>query len=346
VIGRREDVGLAVGLGQIDSSDVGIGEGKLRRRAVCGRLFSLSHSEFEPGYRSTPHAHEGEEVAEVIDGTISIYMNGCEYRLERGDFVRIPAMCVHWKVNRSSGRAVMFESHSPPVGGVSRSLLSQAEREDGAFGSANPVETGRTYLASQYYAEGEATFPPAAESDPLLVRRDVIWGRPTPQYGMVDVSEGRVEIASVAGETLSFMHIVRTGLRARPHFHAAEQISYVAAGRLWTFVDGRAFLSEAGDFIRVPGNVVHWAVVPPGEEAVTLEVHSPLQGDPVVTPRHYLVPDHRISSLRWIPSGMATAAPDTAGLAEYEAHLMAAELERIRLEAGSEAAAPLSAVAE
>ena len=93
--------------------------------------------------------------------------------------------------------------------------------------------------------------------------------------------------------------------------------------------------AKAGDVIRVPGNVIHWALVEPGETAVTFEVHTPVQGDPVVSAKtgcDFLLPEHRIPNVHWIPGGFPTDALPAEELEAYEAGLLAAARETIELQ--------------
>jgi quercetin dioxygenase-like cupin family protein len=137
----------------------------------------------------------------------------------------------------------------------------------------------------------------------------------------------------VGVESMALLVGERVGFKMRPHFHAAEQITYVVSGEVWTFVDDRVLFSGPGDFVRVPGNVVHWASVEPGSSAFTWEVHTPLQGDPVEAEGiTWLVPPHRIPNLSWIPGGFINDAVPVDELEAYEAGLLQATRESLELE--------------
>jgi quercetin dioxygenase-like cupin family protein len=149
-------------------------------------------------------------------------------------------------------------------------------------------------------------------------------------------NRGETRTTRVGGETMAILLGERIGFKMRPHFHAAEQISYVVEGEVWTFVDDRVFYSGPGDFIRVPGNVVHWASVARGKSAFTWEVHTPLQGDPVeASGVTWLVPGHRLPHLRWIPGGFINDALPVDELEGFESSLVEARSESLKLLARS-----------
>ena len=315
------------------SAGIDPGSGLVLKTAY-GRDVSFSHATYPAGYASAPHGHESEELSQLVEGELSVFLDGAEYRLREGDFFRVPALAVHWKKNRSDRAAVALQLHSGPRGGVNgASLLDSIEREDGAFGAGAPVRFGQTYRASRYFLDGEESFPEAPAESPLLARSAEVWGpataQPLPNYhGSAGTNKG----IGIRGERMSILYSERVGLKARPHLHAAEQISYVVSGEVWTFVDDRVIYSKAGDVVRVPGNIVHWALVEPGKKAVTFEVHTPLQGDPSGARfGTWLVPEHRIPHVAWIPGGFPTDALPAEELEAYEAGLIQSVKEGLKL---------------
>jgi quercetin dioxygenase-like cupin family protein len=327
-------MGLALRLEDI-TPDAGIDpDSGLFRRTAYGKGVSLSHAVFPAGYRSAPHAYEGEELSQVIEGELSVYIDGLEFKLGEGDFLRIPALAVHWKRNRGQRPATVLELHNPPIGAPgSGSLLDTFEREDASFGGAAPLLFGQTYRASRYYADGEDEFPEAPGDHVLRARAADVWAGVVAQAnGVNHGNRGETKTTRVGGETMAILLGERIGFKMRPHFHAAEQISYVVSGEVWTFVDDRVFYSQPGDFIRVPGNVVHWASVDRDQTAFTWEVHTPLQGDPVEAKGiTWLVPEHRIPNLTWIPGGFINDALPVEELEAYESGLLQATRESLKL---------------
>jgi quercetin dioxygenase-like cupin family protein len=328
-------MGLALRLADIPPSGGIDPDTGLVRKTAYGKGVSLTHAVFPAGYSSVPHAYEGEELAQVIQGELSVYIDGLEFKLREGDFLRIPALAVHWKRNRSEEPTTVLELHNPPTGGPGAgSLLDTFEREDASFGGSPPLRFGQTYRASRYYADGEDDFPEAPDDHFLRARADDVWAGVVPQTnGTNHGNRGETKTTRVGGETMAILLGERIGFKMRPHFHAAEQISYVVSGEVWTFVDDRVFYSQPGDFIRVPGNVVHWASVEPTSTAFTWEVHTPLQGDPVEAKGiTWLVPPHRVPNLSWIPGGFINDALPVDELEAYESGLLQATKESLKLQ--------------
>ncbi|MED0962247.1 XRE family transcriptional regulator [Bacillus paramycoides] len=59
--------------------------------------------------------HKGEELAFVLDGKITLYLNEEEYILETGDSVKIPAYLNHKWVNQFEENAVVLFSVTPSI---------------------------------------------------------------------------------------------------------------------------------------------------------------------------------------------------------------------------------------
>ena len=61
-----------------------------------------------------PHEHNGEEVAYVIEGTVEIYVETREEKMEEGDSIRIPALSPHRWVNVGEVPARVIFAVTPP----------------------------------------------------------------------------------------------------------------------------------------------------------------------------------------------------------------------------------------
>ena len=59
--------------------------------------------------------HKGEELAFVLDGTITLHLNEEEYILETGDSVKIPAYLKHKWVNQFEKNTIVLFSVTPPI---------------------------------------------------------------------------------------------------------------------------------------------------------------------------------------------------------------------------------------
>jgi gentisate 1,2-dioxygenase len=68
-----------------------------------------------PGYHTTPHAHEAEQINYVLEGEIWFFVEERGFLCKAGDFHRIPADKIHWAWNRSEADAIVVEAHSPAL---------------------------------------------------------------------------------------------------------------------------------------------------------------------------------------------------------------------------------------
>ncbi|WP_410982077.1 helix-turn-helix domain-containing protein [Bacillus cereus] len=59
--------------------------------------------------------HKGEELAFVLEGRITVYLDEEEYILETGDSVKIPAYLKHKWINNFNQNAVVLFSVTPPI---------------------------------------------------------------------------------------------------------------------------------------------------------------------------------------------------------------------------------------
>ncbi|WP_344889342.1 cupin domain-containing protein [Nonomuraea antimicrobica] len=86
---------------------------------------------------------------------------------------------------------------------------------------------------------------------------------------------------AVFGNAASLMIATRpSGYHSKPHTHDCEQLNWLQTGQVWVFVENRAFRLEAGDFLRIPAGVVHWAWNKSERPCTMVEVHAPgLQRD-------------------------------------------------------------------
>jgi quercetin dioxygenase-like cupin family protein len=103
-----------------------VGESILRSQKVHGTDTSLMFAERAPGYHTSPHRHDCEQMNYIVSGEIFFFVDGRGYRCRAGDIMRIPRNKVHWAWNRGTETAVVFESHSPPLrdrGGDAVALL-------------------------------------------------------------------------------------------------------------------------------------------------------------------------------------------------------------------------------
>jgi quercetin dioxygenase-like cupin family protein len=86
-------------------------------RKAYGNECSLMIASRAPGYHTTPHVHESEQLNYVQEGEIWFFVEDQGFHCKQGDFQRIPANKVHWAWNRSDKDAVVVEAHAPGLVG-------------------------------------------------------------------------------------------------------------------------------------------------------------------------------------------------------------------------------------
>lgn len=89
------------------------GKGKVMTQRVFGNNVSVETALREPGYHSTPHQHEAEQINYVLEGEIWFFVEDQGFLCKKGDFSRIPAGKIHWAWNRSNQNSLIIEAHSP-----------------------------------------------------------------------------------------------------------------------------------------------------------------------------------------------------------------------------------------
>lgn len=93
------------------------GEGWMAVKRAYGNECSLMYAVRAPGYHTTPHAHEAEQINYVLEGEICFFIEDRAFQCKKGDFHRIPANKIHWAWNRSDADAIVVEAHAPALVG-------------------------------------------------------------------------------------------------------------------------------------------------------------------------------------------------------------------------------------
>ena len=94
------------------------GQGSMVSVKGYGNECSLMIASRAPGYHTTPHIHESEQLNYVQEGEIWFFVEDKGFHCHKGDFQRIPANKVHWAWNRSNNDAVVIEAHAPGLVGA------------------------------------------------------------------------------------------------------------------------------------------------------------------------------------------------------------------------------------
>lgn len=90
------------------------------------------------------------------------------------------------------------------------------------------------------------------------------------------VEGGQLSTQQVVGKECSLMVAKRSaGYHSKPHTHSCEQLNYVVRGSMSIFVEEEVYHLNAGDYLRIPTDLVHWAWNRSDEECEVIECHAP-----------------------------------------------------------------------
>ncbi len=103
----------------------------------------------------------------------------------------------------------------------------------------------------------------------------------------VGLRGGAMKTLFVYGNEANLMIATRlAGYHSKPHRHQPEQLNYVTEGELWVFIDEEGYCLKKGDFLRIPGNKLHWAWNRGEVPCTMIQVHAPV-----------LAPDDRVGTV-------------------------------------------------
>ena len=235
------------------------GGGAKTSKGAAGNECSMSVVTRVPDYHTLPHRHDSEQINYISDGEIWFFVEEKAYRCRAGDFQRIPRNVVHWAWNRADNVATIVETHTP--GGSDPVDPNTPPRIEGPYalrpnrGLFDEGETPRLRLGEpkkesripydQEIAEDSEPLTSglyvAAESLPLVKGR------------------GQAELRGVYGTESSLSTVAwPAGHHSSPYVHDAEALIHFLDGEIWFFIEDKGFKCEAGDFLRVPRNAIHW----------------------------------------------------------------------------------------
>lgn len=118
---------------------------------------------------------------------------------------------------------------------------------------------------------------------PLLVsEKDLV-----PGSAAVGLHGGSMKTLFVYGNEANMMVATRSaGYHSKPHRHTPEQLNYVIEGELWIFIEDEGYHLKTFDFLRIPGNKLHWAWNRGSGPCTMVQCHAPV-----------LAPDDRVGTL-------------------------------------------------
>lgn len=98
-----------------------------------------------------------------------------------------------------------------------------------------------------------------------------------PGQAMVGLHSGQMKTLFVYGNEANMMVATRyEGYHSKPHRHTPEQLNYVLEGELWIFIEKEGWHLKKGDFLRIPGNALHWAWNRGPGPCTMAQVHAPV----------------------------------------------------------------------
>src|SRR4051812_8850606 len=93
----------------------------------------------------------------------------------------------------------------------------------------------------------------------------------------VNLHSGSMKTLFVYGNEANMMVATRSaGYHSKPHKHTPEQLNYVVSGELWIFVEEEGYHLKTGDFLRIPGNALHWAWNRGDIPCTMVQCHAPV----------------------------------------------------------------------
>ncbi len=93
----------------------------------------------------------------------------------------------------------------------------------------------------------------------------------------VGLHSGNMKTLFIYGNEANLMIATRSaGYHSKPHKHTPEQLNYVLEGELWIFIENDGWHLKKGDFLRIPGNALHWAWNRGTVACTMAQVHAPV----------------------------------------------------------------------
>lgn len=118
--------------------------GAMSTKMVYGNDCNLMVAVRAPGYHSSPHRHDAEQINYVLEGEVWVFLEDRAFLMKKGDFSRIPRNALHWAWNRGTTNCTLVEVHAPPCDPLVRKnavgLFDDREKPD----LSSAVDTVRT----------------------------------------------------------------------------------------------------------------------------------------------------------------------------------------------------------
>lgn len=69
---------------------------KVMMKCFQGKHVTIQYAKLSPGHSLSPHKHEYEQVAMILQGECDLYVNGVAYPMTSGSIMSIPPMAEHY----------------------------------------------------------------------------------------------------------------------------------------------------------------------------------------------------------------------------------------------------------
>ncbi len=107
-----------------------VGGGYLTTQQIIGTSSTMMVATRTPGYHSTPHRHDCEQLNYQLKGEIWVFIEDEYFLVREGDYLRIPPNKIHWAWNRTDEPVMMIESHTPGLEALPKDLTPYLLDED------------------------------------------------------------------------------------------------------------------------------------------------------------------------------------------------------------------------
>lgn len=78
-----------------------------------GENITVQYAEITPGHSLSPHAHENEQIAVILQGDCDFYVNGIAYPMHAGSIMDIPPMTEHYIQAKGNEKVVNIDIFYP-----------------------------------------------------------------------------------------------------------------------------------------------------------------------------------------------------------------------------------------
>lgn len=85
----------------------------IKRHTISGEKVTVTHVRYAPGTIIPDHRHEAEQVTILVQGRLSITIEGIQKEIEPGEVAVVPSNALHSLKSLGNEEAVFFEAFNP-----------------------------------------------------------------------------------------------------------------------------------------------------------------------------------------------------------------------------------------